>query len=103
MASLPSSIPDAKKLFCPHCNTHVPKSTWYRHFSRYYDSSSGTWKTTNARLEADFDFGSDSDCEEIDNAEASTPDSVPSSDLATDLNYEEAMETVFLLQFSNPA
>lgn len=90
-----ASLPEAKKLFCPHCNTLISKSTWYRHYSQYYDSSNDTWKSKNAeRLEADFDFGSDSsDLEENDNALVSV-----ANDLAdSDLDFEDTMETVLIL------
>ena len=83
-----ASLPAAEKLFCPHCNTYVPKSTWYRHYSQYYNLPNNTWRSENAHLEADLDFGTDSDSEEIDRAVAYVPD----VDLS--FSYEEAMETV---------
>lgn len=101
-----ATLPNTKRLFCPHCTPEVPKSTWYRHFKEFYDSSSNTWKTakptqSNVYLESDFDFGLDCDDIQETQEENELPaaidyaaaDSIDSnSDL--DPDYEEPMETV---------
>ena len=32
-------------LHCHHCNREVSKSTWYKHYEKYFDSVSGKWRT----------------------------------------------------------
>lgn len=46
-----------KKIFCPHCSKDVSKSTWYSHYSLYYDRRSGSWNKSEPTVELDFDFG----------------------------------------------
>ena len=31
------------KTLCPHCNTYVSKSTWYRHYRECYNTSTDSW------------------------------------------------------------
>ena len=60
-----------QKIFCPHCDKEVSKSSWYSHYSQYFDSRSHTWTKSQPNpcptatnfldLEEDFDFGSSSD------------------------------------------
>ena len=54
-------IPEAKRLYCPHCDANISKSTWYRHYNQYYDPTSDRWETATKNLEADFQFDTDSD------------------------------------------
>ena len=59
------------KIFCPHCNRDVSKSTWYSHYGKYFDSSSNTWTKSlpaqtsvhSVEEESDFDFETASDVE----------------------------------------
>ena len=36
-----------REMFCPHCNSMVPKSTYYRHRSMYYNVVSQCWTIAN--------------------------------------------------------
>lgn len=54
-------VPEAKRLYCPHCDSNIAKSTWYRHYSQYYNPATDAWKTSNKSLEADFQFDTSSD------------------------------------------
>lgn len=45
------------KLFCSHCSRRVSKSTWYRHYSDFYNPGSGRWER-ELEQESDFRFNS---------------------------------------------
>lgn len=34
-----------QRIFCPHCDERVSKSTYYRHREKYYDVRTGEWRT----------------------------------------------------------
>lgn len=36
-----------RQIFCPHCKSVVPKSSYYRHRSMYYDVVSQCWTVAN--------------------------------------------------------
>lgn len=47
-----------RKLHCPHCDKSVSKSTWYTHYSEFFDCEENKWKTDfNKNSDGDFDFG----------------------------------------------
>lgn len=54
-------VPEAKRLYCPHCDLNIAKSTWYHHYSQYYNPATDVWKTANKSLESDFQFDTSSD------------------------------------------
>ena len=35
------------EIFCPHCNSMLPKSTYYRHRRLYYNVTSQRWNSAN--------------------------------------------------------
>ena len=35
----------SRQIFCPHCNSMLPKSTYYRHRSMYYNVISQCWSS----------------------------------------------------------
>ena len=83
-----ATLPNTKRLFCPHCKTDVSKTTWYRHFQEFYDNN---WRPKTAHSQ-DFNFESDSNEDEESFA-------ADSSDYRLDLEvddagYGEPMETV---------
>ena len=47
-----------KLQFCPHCERRVSKSTWYRHYSMYYNQVTATWEKISA---TNFSFSDESD------------------------------------------
>ena len=59
----------SKKIFCPHCDNKVSKSTCYSHYSQFFDSRSHTWTKSHPNscptatnfLEEGFDFESFND------------------------------------------
>ena len=56
------------KLYCPHCELEVSKSTWYVHHSQFYDQVNKTWlKDVRRTTEADQDFNFGSSDENDDN------------------------------------
>ena len=63
------------KLYCPHCELEVSKSTWYVHHSHFYDQVTKTWlkdvRRTTEAADQDFDFGSsdetDMESDEVSN------------------------------------
>lgn len=55
-----------RKLFCPHCNKSVSKSTWYSHYSEFFDQARNEWHSCGHqdRQVDDFNFeSSDSECD----------------------------------------
>ena len=58
------------KVFCPHCNKTVSKSTWYLHYSKYYIKSTKTWQVDSSQCkpnkELDFDFDEATNTIDID-------------------------------------
>ena len=36
-----------KRIFCPHCNESVSKSTWYAHYAAFYDQRTKKWEAKN--------------------------------------------------------
>ena len=59
------SVPKKRKynkLYCPHCELEVSKSTQYIHHSHFYDQVAKTWlkdvRRTTEAADQDFDFGS---------------------------------------------
>ena len=60
------------KELCPHCDTYVSKSTWYRHYSEFYDKSSDTWIRCERNKSANFVFdGNESNSDDVHNADPS--------------------------------
>ena len=60
-----------RKLYCPHCDKSLSKSTWYEHYHEFFDQGESRWKVSkqgNLMSGSDFNFGtdSDSDHDEID-------------------------------------
>ncbi len=50
-----------RKLYCPHCDKSVSKSTWYAHYNEFFDQVENNWKTViKKHNDSDFNFGSDS-------------------------------------------
>lgn len=45
-------------IYCPHCKKKVSKSTYYKHYSRFFDKTSKSWQQASCEVlkEADFDF-----------------------------------------------
>lgn len=58
------------KQYCPHCDKEVSKSTWYRHYSSFYDHSTSSWEK---RKEPDFCFSSSSSDESAEAHADSSP------------------------------
>ena len=57
------------KLYCPHCEQEVSKSTWYVHHSQFYDERRKTWQkdpSLTVLPDQDFDFGSSDEIENFD-------------------------------------
>lgn len=54
-----------RKLYCPHCEKSVSKSTWYTHYNQFYDHDDERWETPAHKNpdHEDFDFESSSDSE----------------------------------------
>lgn len=56
-----------KSIYCPLCEKEVSKSTWYSHYSQFFDSRSKVWsKAAESSSSAssclnDFDFGGSDD------------------------------------------
>lgn len=48
--------------YCPHCDREVSKSTWYLHYSQYFDRVSGEWRKEAGvpRREPNFNFAEES-------------------------------------------
>ena len=46
------------KTLCPHCDTYVSKSTWYRHYREFYNTSTDSWVHAHQASVAQFDFAS---------------------------------------------
>ena len=49
------------RIFCPHCQCKVSKSTYYSHYELYYDARSKKWQqdtveSTGETADKDFDF-----------------------------------------------
>ena len=55
-----------RKLYCPHCERSVSKSTWYCHYNQFYDCDDERWEAPALQNpdHGDFDFGSSSDSED---------------------------------------
>ena len=46
------------KIFCPHCDRDVSKSTWYSHYGQFYNNRKKKWtKFEDQHSEEAFDFG----------------------------------------------
>lgn len=46
------------KIFCPHCDCDVSKSTWYSHYGQLYNNGKKEWtKFEDQHSEETFDFG----------------------------------------------
>lgn len=55
---MPRNSRKYQKLYCPHCDRSVSKSTWYTHHALYYDSGKKEWLIDHSTtLNDDFDFG----------------------------------------------
>lgn len=55
------------KLYCPHCEQEVSKSTWYVHHSQFYDEVRKSWRKENTSIampDQEFDFGSSDEFED---------------------------------------
>ena len=51
-----------RRSYCEHCETDVSKSTFYRHKSRFFDVSTGTWiKASEAHIDSYSSSSSDSE------------------------------------------
>lgn len=75
------------EMFCPHCGDTVPKSTFYRHRSRFYDPVSGIWNddtpsSTAAALSTD-------ECDSSDQLGELTEDLDPPMDHDRPMNLQE--------------
>lgn len=47
-----------KKIFCPHCDRDVSKSTWYSHYGQFYNNRKKEWtKFEDQHSKEAFDFG----------------------------------------------
>ncbi len=54
----------SKNYYCPHCKKEVSKSTWYRHYANFFDSTTESWEKSKPSESADFNFSTDSSDEE---------------------------------------
>ena len=45
-------------IYCPHYKKNVSKSTYYEHYSKYFDTTTRTWQQfpSHRKRESDFDF-----------------------------------------------
>ena len=46
-----------EKLHCPHCEESVSKSTWYIHYSQFFNPSTGQWEKKVKCEKPGFNFG----------------------------------------------
>ena len=53
------------KLYCPHCDKEVSKSTWYKHYSRFFNATTNQWIKQYSNNN-DFDFQSAESQQETD-------------------------------------
>lgn len=55
----------AREMHCPHCEKSVPKSTFYRHRSRFFDPVNAVWNGESPSVVLDaFDANSINSCKE---------------------------------------
>ena len=68
--------PKKSKIYCNHCEKNVSRSTWYRHYSQFYDSLTGQWRSENERqyADSDFKFSSSDESRDDDHDDASVPE-----------------------------
>ena len=74
----------ARKEYCPHCGKNVPKSTFYRHRSKFYDPVRRCWPGSSQKQitsDSDSDDFHFSDKDEAMEFEGTEPAVVPSSPL----------------------
>ena len=61
-----------ERLWCEHCSCKIAKSTWYVHYQKFFDSTSGMWKEESSSPHArrpDFNFSEESS-EEVEDCSA---------------------------------
>ena len=61
MSESAAEVRKFSKVYCPHCKKDVSKSTYYDHYSKFYNKESRSWqlmaKQPSTSNEPDFDFG----------------------------------------------
>ncbi len=73
-----------RRIFCPHCEEYVSKTTYYRHRDSHYDVQKNEWRSGHYQAQMDGDIGSSSDDEGCDMA--LQPVLEPQFDMSEDLS-----------------
>ena len=61
------------RLFCVHCDKEVSKSTYYLHYSKFYNKSTCVWKKQRLTDRPDFNF-SDTESSDVSEDEGDPSD-----------------------------